>query len=294
MGRLFRNVHLVDPAAGRNGNVRPADRRRARRSHRSQSAGRWREVVELPSSFVVTPGLIDIHVHLREPGQEHKETIATGTASAVAGGFTAVACMPNTAPDQRPRLGDRVHRQASARRRARARLPDWRGVGRIERPGADRDRRPARGRLCRDLGRRPADRDGAADAACARVRVDVRHAGDRSLRGPVAPRRGRRARGRGGGASRPARHSRRCRIRHGRARHLAGGAHRRPVSRRAHERPAVAARRPRRQVARRPRHDRGDAASLRAVGRGADRARWLRHELQDEPAACARRRIGWR
>jgi dihydroorotase len=46
----------------------------------------------------VTPGLIDIHVHLREPGQEHKETIATGLASAVAGGFTAVACMPNTDP----------------------------------------------------------------------------------------------------------------------------------------------------------------------------------------------------
>ena len=39
-----------------------------------------------------------MHVHLREPGQEHKETIATGTASAVAGGFTAVACMPNTEP----------------------------------------------------------------------------------------------------------------------------------------------------------------------------------------------------
>jgi dihydroorotase len=47
---------------------------------------------------VVCPGLIDMHVHLREPGQEHKETVATGTASAVAGGFTAVACMPNTAP----------------------------------------------------------------------------------------------------------------------------------------------------------------------------------------------------
>ena len=44
------------------------------------------------------PGLIDMHVHLREPGQEHKETVATGTAAAVAGGFTAVACMPNTSP----------------------------------------------------------------------------------------------------------------------------------------------------------------------------------------------------
>jgi dihydroorotase len=42
--------------------------------------------------------LIDMHVHLREPGQEHKETVATGVASAVAGGFTAVACMPNTVP----------------------------------------------------------------------------------------------------------------------------------------------------------------------------------------------------
>src|SRR5437868_7817862 len=39
-----------------------------------------------------------MHVHLREPGQEHKETVATGTAAAVAGGFTAVACMPNTSP----------------------------------------------------------------------------------------------------------------------------------------------------------------------------------------------------
>ncbi len=47
---------------------------------------------------VVTPGLIDLHVHLREPGQEHKETIATGTRAAAAGGFTGVACMPNTIP----------------------------------------------------------------------------------------------------------------------------------------------------------------------------------------------------
>ena len=56
------------------------------------------EVVEIPRGLVVCPGLIDIHVHLREPGQEHKETVASGTASAVAGGFTAVACMPNTRP----------------------------------------------------------------------------------------------------------------------------------------------------------------------------------------------------
>jgi dihydroorotase len=55
-------------------------------------------VVEIPAGLVVCPGLIDMHVHLREPGQEHKETVATGAASAVAGGFTAVACMPNTHP----------------------------------------------------------------------------------------------------------------------------------------------------------------------------------------------------
>ncbi len=50
------------------------------------------------TGMVVAPGLIDIHVHLREPGQAYKETIATGTAAAAAGGFTSVAAMPNTIP----------------------------------------------------------------------------------------------------------------------------------------------------------------------------------------------------
>ena len=67
--------------------------------------------VDTPSSFgsvdaekidvkgkLVTPGLVDIHVHLREPGQEWKETIETGSRAAVAGGFTTVCCMPNTNP----------------------------------------------------------------------------------------------------------------------------------------------------------------------------------------------------
>jgi dihydroorotase len=48
--------------------------------------------------LVVAPGFIDLHVHLREPGDSHKETIATGTAAAAAGGFTSVCCMPNTSP----------------------------------------------------------------------------------------------------------------------------------------------------------------------------------------------------
>src|SRR6476469_268299 len=50
------------------------------------------------TGLVVCPGLIDIHVHLREPGQSAKETIATGTRAAAAGGFTTVVCMPNTSP----------------------------------------------------------------------------------------------------------------------------------------------------------------------------------------------------
>ena len=48
--------------------------------------------------LIVTPGLIDMHVHLREPGKEDEETIASGTAAAINGGFTSVACMPNTDP----------------------------------------------------------------------------------------------------------------------------------------------------------------------------------------------------
>jgi dihydroorotase len=64
---------------------------------------------------VVAPGFIDMHVHLREPGQTRKETIATGAAAAVAGGFTAVACMPNTEPAlDSPALIAEVLRLASA------------------------------------------------------------------------------------------------------------------------------------------------------------------------------------
>ena len=50
------------------------------------------------SGLIVAPGFIDLHVHLREPGQEASETIETGTKSAARGGFTAVCCMPNTRP----------------------------------------------------------------------------------------------------------------------------------------------------------------------------------------------------
>jgi dihydroorotase len=97
--RLLKGGHVVDPVNGRNGafDVLIEDGRIARvgRDLPRDLAG---EIIEVPSGLLVCPGLIDMHVHLREPGQEHKETVATGAAAAAAGGFTAVACMPNTVP----------------------------------------------------------------------------------------------------------------------------------------------------------------------------------------------------
>ncbi|MBL8087899.1 MAG: dihydroorotase [Chthonomonas sp.] len=63
----------------------------------------------------ITPGLVDPHVHLREPGEEHKETIASGTQSAAAGGFTTVCCMPNTSPPlDKPELIDFILDRAAS------------------------------------------------------------------------------------------------------------------------------------------------------------------------------------
>jgi dihydroorotase len=99
MKRLLRGGRVVDPANGRDGAFDVLiDEGRIARVGRDLPSGDGIEVVEIPAGLVVCPGLIDMHVHLREPGQEHKETVATGTAAAVAGGFTAVACMPNTSP----------------------------------------------------------------------------------------------------------------------------------------------------------------------------------------------------
>ncbi len=93
-----RRGRIVDPAAGVDevGDVLLVDGRVAARGGRVEGVGEA-EVVEA-AGLVVAPGLIDVHVHLREPGGEHKETIATGARAAAAGGFTSVCAMPNTNP----------------------------------------------------------------------------------------------------------------------------------------------------------------------------------------------------
>src|SRR5919112_1432056 len=98
MKRLFKGGRVVDPANGRDGmfDVLIDGDRIAEVGTNISANGAT--VVNIPHGLIVCPGFIDMHVHLREPGQEHKETVATGVASAVAGGFTAVACMPNTKP----------------------------------------------------------------------------------------------------------------------------------------------------------------------------------------------------
>src|SRR5688500_14257979 len=99
MKRLLKGGRVVDPANGRDGAFDVLiEEGRVARVGRDLPRDAADEIVDIPGSFVICPGLIDMHVHLREPGQEHKETVATGVAAAVAGGFTAVACMPNTTP----------------------------------------------------------------------------------------------------------------------------------------------------------------------------------------------------
>jgi dihydroorotase len=93
----IRNARVIDPASKRDqtGDLFVADGKivpslsTAAKKRAKQIEGR---------GLVACPGLVDIHVHFREPGQTHKETIATGSRAAAAGGFTTVVCMPNTSP----------------------------------------------------------------------------------------------------------------------------------------------------------------------------------------------------
>jgi dihydroorotase len=98
MKTILKGGRVIDPANGRDGEFDLLiEDGTITRIGKDLPAGDA-DVFEVKRGWIVTPGLVDIHVHLREPGQEHKETVATGAAAAVAGGFTAVACMPNTDP----------------------------------------------------------------------------------------------------------------------------------------------------------------------------------------------------
>jgi len=94
---ILRGGRIVDPASGIDavGDVRIADGKVAAVAPGGTLEGG--DVVDC-TGRIVAPGLIDIHVHLRVPGQEYKEDLESGLTSAAAGGFTAVACMPNTKP----------------------------------------------------------------------------------------------------------------------------------------------------------------------------------------------------
>jgi dihydroorotase len=99
---LFTGVRVIDPVSGTDGimdvgvaggKVVAIEKRLARTGVRKSNILDGRA-----GDLILTPGLIDPHVHLREPGFEHKEDIASGGAAAIAGGFTTVCCMPNTSP----------------------------------------------------------------------------------------------------------------------------------------------------------------------------------------------------
>jgi dihydroorotase len=96
---LIRGGRVLDPASGMDAEVDVLlrDGRVAEVAQRSKLIGKAAATFDA-RGLVVAPGFVDLHVHLREPGQAHKETIATGTMAAAAGGFTSVCAMPNTSP----------------------------------------------------------------------------------------------------------------------------------------------------------------------------------------------------
>ncbi len=100
---LIRGGHLVDPSTGidekrdlllRDGRIAAVESP----GKLNNPAKRENALTVDATAMIVAPGLIDLHVHLREPGQNYKETIASGTRSAAAGGFSSVCAMPNTSP----------------------------------------------------------------------------------------------------------------------------------------------------------------------------------------------------
>ena len=102
---IIRNGRIIDPANNRDevADLFIADGRLVEQTAvESRPNGRVDEIDA--KNLIVCPGLIDIHVHLREPGFVHKETIESGARAAAAGGFTTIVCMPNTSPPADKRL----------------------------------------------------------------------------------------------------------------------------------------------------------------------------------------------
>ncbi len=114
---LLKNGRVIDPANGRDGvaDVLIGEDGLIAQVGPNLDAGPEATVIDCAGK-VVSPGLIDMHVHLRVPGQEYKEDVASGTAAAANGGFTAIACQPNTSPpiDHSSIVQD-IHRAGSRR-----------------------------------------------------------------------------------------------------------------------------------------------------------------------------------
>lgn len=98
MNLLIRGGRVVDPSQGIDDTLDVlVEKGKIKEIGKGLDATTGAEIIDA-AGCIVTPGLIDMHVHLRDPGLEYKEDIATGTRAAAAGGFTSVACMPNTKP----------------------------------------------------------------------------------------------------------------------------------------------------------------------------------------------------
>ena len=236
--------------------------------------------------MIVAPGFIDMHVHLREPGFEHAETIESGSRAAAAGGFTSICCMPNTKPvnDSATVTSYIVER---ARRNAVVNVfpigaitkgsagEELAAIGAMKAAGAvaiSDDGQPVmNSRVMRRAMEFARSYDLPVIDHCEDLNLSAggdMHEGAKSVRLGIA------------------RHSRRIRRRHGGPRPAAGRAHRRALPRGAHLHAQRRGHGGSRAAQRHRRHLRSHAAPLRPVRRGHGA---LRQQLQDEAAAALRR-----